>query len=358
MKTKAESARRVPSAVFLIAAALLACAGAFAYREAAGLLRTYPLLPLLMVAAAFLPVPAWQRGILFLIPTCALLIVGMENSRDTVVYCVLAVILFVLSEAGVRLIRKGGKRIVRLAAGVLLLCLCLALYAAVCGNPFSAHAAQKKLNAYLESEYVQDGGLTFSGIRYDYRMRSYGLKASSRSYPTETASISVNGPITEDRFLPLLEDQSMRSDAGKVALALRAGFSSDVFTVLRVSISGFKSGRETPHTDSEGRSFGDRLSVCVELYGSPLYSQLAENSLLYANSIHASGSSFRSLEFVSVQTFRTRYRASFVPAGYTPSGYESVRPSVFAMRDGIMLGILETNGLRETMIRILSRSDA
>ena len=342
---KTASRREIPQFVFLIAAVLLACAGAFFFREEAGIVRCYPLLPVFMTAAAFLPLPWWQRGLLFLVPVFALAMIETRETGQTVLFCALAVVLFVLSELGARLIKKSGKRLLRVVCGVLLICLCFALYAAVCGNPFSAHAAKKTLTEYVERTYDADGGLTFSDVRYDVFRRRYVLQANSRSYPTETACVAVNGPMTEDRFLPLLEDQCMRAPAGEIALAIRAVYAEDVYTVYRVTIAGFDS--DLPLRDASETEYASRVSYCVEIYGKPLYPQMAEKALGYANAIFASGKPLDRLEFVSAQTFRTRFRASAVPSDYTPAGYGSVRPGVYASRNGDLLGILQTFGLEE-----------
>ncbi len=339
---KASKQLKIPSILLLLAAAVAACAAAVAYREESGVFRTYPVLPLLMAAAAFLPVPWWQRGLLFLIPASALLLVGSEDRLRTVVFIILAAVLFLLTECAARLVRKKKKNALRIIACVLILLLCLGLYAAFCGNPFSAHDAQSKIEEHIGRTYVREDGFGFSGIRYDFLRGKYCVSAHSATYPTERANISVNGPMTEDRFLPLLEDQCLREPVTAVAAAFRAAFAEDVFTVYRVSAQRFDG--DLPHADPSKTNYADSAVWCVELNGVPLYPQMTAKALKYANAAAASGVKASSLTFVSTQTFHTRYRVSAVPAGFTLSEYQYVCPSVFAERDEVMLGLMKAIG--------------
>ncbi|MBO4366467.1 MAG: hypothetical protein J5843_02285 [Clostridia bacterium] len=334
--------RTVSSLLFLVLAAALAAAGAVVFRDQAGIWRTVPLLPLCMIAAAFLPVSVWQRALLFLIPVVALTSVEQTDTGTVLLLSVLAAVLFALTECGVRLIRKKRKTVVRIVCGILILCLAFAAYAAVCGNPFSALSARKAVRAYTDRTYDPDGNISFTPLTYDVRTRLYGVYASSASYPNERGAIAVNGPIVEDRFLPLLEDQYMRLPSGAFTSVLRETFPHDDFTAYRVSVSGFSV--RMPFRDPAGVSVASGISYCVELSGKPLYPQMAEAAEAYANVLASSGVPFRSVSFVSVQTFHTRYRASAVPYGMTMSGCAGVRPSVFAMRCGDMLSFLQRSG--------------
>ena len=336
------SRRTVLSLLFLVLAAALAAAGAVVFRDQAGIWRTIPLLPLCMICAAFLPVSAWQRALLFLIPIVALTAVEQKSTGTLLLLTILAAVLFALTECGVRLIRSNRKNVIRIVCGILILCLAFAAYAAVCGNPFSALAAKKAVGAYTDKAYDPDGDISFTPLTYDVRTRLYGVYASSASYPNERGAISVNGPMVEDRFLPLLEDQCMRLPSGAFTSVLREAFPHDDFTAYRVSVSGFSSS--TPYRDPAKVSAAADVTYCVELSGRPLYPQMAEAAEAYANVLAVSRVPFRSVSFVSVQTFHTRYRVSAVPYGLTWSGCAGVRPSVFAMRCGDMLSFLQRFG--------------
>lgn len=340
--------RGVLSLVFLLAAALLAVAGTVLFREQSGIWRTVPLLPLLMTAAAFLPVPVWQRALLFLIPVAALTAVEQKHTGTLVLLCALACVLFALTECGVRLIRKKRRTLLRVVCGVLILCLALAVYAAVCGNPVSALKARDRIRDYTARTYDPDGGIAFTPLTFDVRTRLYGVYAYAASLPNERGAVSVNGPMVEDRFLPILEDQAMRQAAGAFVAVLRNAFPHDDFVALRVSDSGFSA--RTPHKDSASDSApGANVSYCVELSGKPLYPQMAETAGLYANALAASGVPYRSVSFVSAQTFHTRYRACALPFGWTPSGYAGVRPSVVPLRSADMLDWLRRFGIEEDL---------
>lgn len=357
LETKKNTGARkgIPSVVLLIAAALLACGAALLFRESAGFWRTVPVLPLFMAVAAFLPLPWWQRALLFLVPVIALNAVEQNDVRVILLLSVLAAVLFGLIEAGAYLIRTRKKAFLRLICGILLLCLAFAVYAFVCGNPVSAARAESAVNAYIDRTYERDG-LKFSGITYDIFTRRYVVRASSGSFPTESAALSVNGPIVEDGFLPLLEDQTMRAPAASFARALRLYFPEATFTVYRVSVSGFD--RDLPHRDSALSSAGENANYCVELYGSPTYDKMAKTAETYASVLASSGVAYRSVRFVSAQTFRVRYRASAVPAGYVLTGYGELEPGVFAVRSADMLQLLEKYGLEDACVRFARAGSA
>lgn len=339
--------RKIPDIVFLLVAILLACAGALFFRQSMGIWMMIPVFPFCVALAAFLPVKRWEKAVFTIVMVGIMNTIELQDNRILLLIVILAAVTFALVEAGIWLIRK--KKLVPVLCGILALLICLGVLAFFLGNPFSALSEQEALQTYIQKTYDTDSGnFSFTNISYDISTGIYSVSMTNNVCPTESAIIYRTKDFVIDRYRPVLEDQQMRDPAVELTKAIRVYIPDDVFTVHRVSVSEY--GRDGRLQAKGNADLSDRVSYCVEMSGKTNYEKLQKAALRYANAVTEANVQFRSLCFIGMQTFRTRYRIAAAPTDFDGTRYLAVEPTVFCTRSEAQHGLLQRYKLEEFLL--------
>lgn len=350
--------RNSPGLLQLLPLALLACIAALSFRQSAGFWMMFPIYPLCVAGATFLPGKLWYRGAFFLVMTAALNLVERASVLDALPIVGIAATYFVLVELAVWCFRR--KKIFPCVIGAVLALGCVCANALLFGNPFSAYAAQKKINAYIEQTYdVENGGHSFGQIRFDTSSRLYILTASSGGepkengedyYPVITGDLVLCGDYVVDHYRDALEAQAMQEPANEMLTALREVFPNGSFTLIRLGIDNFPSPDE-PFSIYREKDYSGQVSYCIQLGGATSYEKLAANARKYMDVLSDAGVSYRKLIFTGGEGLR--YRVSLTPVGQNGIYFEEFKTGMYVLRHPENHAHLANNGLLEAIDRAM-----
>lgn len=341
--------RNTPGLLQLLPLALLACAAALSFRPSSGFWMMFPIYPLCVAAAAFLPSKRWHRGAFFLVLTTALNLVEQASVLDALPIIGTAFAFFVLAELAVWCFRR--KKAFPCVIGAVLAVGCICTNALLFGDPFSAYAAQKKIDAYIQQTYdLEDGGHTFGRIRFDASSRLYTLTASRKQYPNETGELFLCGDYVVDHYRDVLEAQEMQAPADKLITALREAFPNGSFTVTRLGIDNFPSPDE-PYSIYQEKDYSGQVSYCIQLGGTTSYKKLLSNARKYIDVLSGAGVSYRKLIFTGGEGLR--YRVSLTPIGQSGIYFEDFKTGMYVLRHPENHAHLANNGLLEAIDRAM-----
>ena len=341
--------RSTPGLLQLLPLALLACAAALSFRQSTGFWMMFPIYPVCVAVAAFLPSKRWHRGVFFLVLTAVLNIVEMDSLQDTLPIIGVAAAFFVFTELAVWCFRR--KKVFPCVIGAILVLGCICTNALLFGDPFSAYAAQKKLDAYIEQTYdTENGGHFFGRIRFDTSNRLYTLTASNERYPNETGELFLCGDFVVDHYRDVLEAQEMQEPANKLLTALREAFPNGSFTVIRLGIDNFPSPDESYGIYQE-KDYSKQVSYCIQIGGTTSYDKLLANARKYQDVLSGAGVSYRKLIFTGGEGLR--YRVSLTPVGQNGIFFEDFETGMYVLHHPENHTHLATNGLLDAIDRAM-----
>lgn len=346
---KTTQSRNSPGLLQLLPLALLACAAALSFRQSTGFWMMFPIYPVCVAVAAFLPGKRWHRGVFFLVLTAVLNIVEMDSLQDTLPIIGVAAAFFVFTELAVWCFRR--KKVFPCVIGAILVLGCICTNALLFGDPFSAYAAQKKIDAYIEQTYdTENGGHLFGRIRFDTSSRLYTLTASNERYPNETGELFLCGDFVVDHYRDVLEAQEMQGPANTLLTALREAFPNGSFTVIRLGIDHFPSPEE-PYGIYREKDYDAQVSYCIQIGGATSYGKLLANARKYQDVLSDAGVSYRKLIFTGGEGLR--YRVSLTPVGQSGIFFEGFETGMYVLHHPENHIHLATNGLLEAIDRVM-----
>lgn len=342
--------RNTPGLLQLLPIALLACAGALSFRQSAGFWMMFPIYPVCVALATFLPGKRWHRGVFFLVLTAVLNFVELDTVPDALRIIGAAFAFFVLAELAVWCFRR--RKIFPCVLGVVLAVGCLCANALLFGDPFSAYAAQKKINAYIERTYdVENGGHSFGHIRFDASCRLYTLTASSGGEPKETeegyypvlsGELVLCGDYIVDHYRDVLEKQEMQEPTNRMLTALRETFPNGSFTLIRLGIDNFLSSEE-PYSIYHEKDYDGQVSYCIQIGGATTYEKLRQTARKYMDVLSEAGVSYGRLVFTGGEGLR--FRVSLTPVGQNGVYFEDFETGMYVLRHPENHVHLAKNGL-------------
>lgn len=350
---KTAQSRSTPGLLQLLPLAVLACIAALSFRQSTGFWMMFPIYPICVAVASLLPSKRWQRGVFFLLLTAVLNLVELDSLQSTLPVIGVAFAFFVLAELAVWCFRR--KKIFPCVIGVILALGCLCTNALLFGDPFSAYAAQKKIDAYIEQTYdVENGGHTFGRIRFDTSSRLYTLTASNERYPNETGELFLCGGYVVDHYRDVLEEQEMQEPANKFITVLREAFPNGAFTVVRLGIDNFPSPDE-PYSIHLHKDYSGQVSYCIQIGGATSFDKLLANARKYLDVLSDAGVPYRNLVFTGGEGLR--YRISLTPVGQSGIYYEDFETGMYVLRHPENHTYLATNGLLDAIDRAMGGSE-
>lgn len=339
--------RSAPGLLQLLLLALLACAAALSFRQSTGFWMMFPIYPVCVAVASFIPSKRWHRGAFFLVLTAVLNLVEMDSLQDTLPIIGVAFAFFVLTELAVWCFRR--KKAFPCVIGVILVLGCVCTNALLFGDPFSAYAAQKKIDAYIEQTYdTETGGHTFGRIRFDTSSRLYTLTASNERYPNETGELFLCGDFIVDHYRDVLEAQEMQEPANRFITALREVFPNGAFTVTRLGIDHFPSPDE-PYGIYQEKDYSGQVSYCIQIGGTTSYDKLRANARKYLDVLSDAGVPYRKVIFTGGEGLR--YRVSLTPIEQNGVYFKDFDTGMYVLRHPENHTYLATNGLLNAIDR-------
>ena len=346
---KKAQTRNAPGLLQLLPLALLACIAALSFRQSTGLWMMFPIYPICVAVASFLSTKRWHRGAFFLLLTAVLNIVELDSLQDTLPVIGAAFAFFVLTELAVWCFRR--KKIFPCVIGAVLVLGCICTNALLFGDPFSAYAAQKKIDAYIEQTYdTKDGGHTFGRIRFDTSNRLYVMSASQKMHPNVTGELVLCGDFVVDHYRDVLEAEEMQEPANKFITALREVFPNGAFTVTRLGIANFPSPDE-PYSPYHDNDYSGQVSYCIQIGGATSYEKLLSNARKYLDVLSDAGVPYRKLIFTGGEGLR--FRLSLTPVEQNGVYFEDFKTGMYVLRHPENHTHLAANGLLEAIDRAM-----
>ena len=211
-KKKTSPKKKIPETVLfaleLLSVIVLAFCAGLVFRKSVGIVSMFPIAFALCALASCINIKSRYKLIIFPATVFMLNTIETSDKEIALTFSALCLLANLFAEYSANAFRKKQKRFFASAVSGCVICITLSFV--IIGNPFTAISANRDLRAFTDEKYPTAenaflGDFEFSKIHYNRDTKTYSYTATSSSFPTESAEISIKNGVIRDGFKRLLD---------------------------------------------------------------------------------------------------------------------------------------------------------